>query len=64
MAYSKSYRIYDGMCIKPSHGYKGKKKKVRRMMRAYACDGWARKRANGLRPQHETSKSTFRREYA
>lgn len=59
MGYSQSDRIY-GKCkhIKGASRRigKGRKKKVRRMMRAFAQDGWERKKANGLSPQFRPAK--------
>ena len=41
---------------------KGKKRKFRRGVRAYAHDGWERKRANGLSPQSHSSKRIGQKE--
>ena len=60
MGYYKGERIY-GKCKyidKPSRRLgRGTKKKLRRMQRASAQDGWERKKSNGLSPQHFPSKS-------
>ena len=41
---------------------KGRKKKVRRMCRAFNADGWSRKRAGTMSPQQRTSKRIFQME--
>ena len=63
MSYSTSYRIFDAVCDRPSRRFfKGRKKKVRRMCRAFSADGWSRKKAGAMSPQQRTSKFIFQME--
>ena len=60
MGYDTGCRLYNSPFSKPSHRMgKGKKKKVRRMIKAWRTDGWSRKRAGSLAPQHLPSKRMF-----
>ena len=60
MGLEKGLTRYNGVCnTHPRRIAKGRKKKKRRMFRAYEADGWSRKKANGLRPQRVTSKSVL-----
>ncbi len=63
MGYDTGCRLYNSMCNKPSHNtHKGRKKKVRRMLKAWRADGWSRKRAGSMSPQFHTSRHIFQYE--
>ena len=61
-----TYRIYGGLSrlgIKSKNKpFKGRKKKVRRCIKAYSSDGFERKKSNGLSPQFKTSKKLLQAE--
>ena len=64
MSYNTNYRIYDKVWRRPAKRRigKGLKKKARRMLKACCADGWERKQANSLAPQHYSAKRIFREE--
>ena len=63
MARQTGLRIFNGICNKKNRRISGgRKKKDRRCDRADSADGWERKRAGRLAPQHRTSKAVLRDE--
>lgn len=73
MAYCNSYRNFGGLkklyrrkfgvnYVSVRRTSKGRKKKVRRMNKAWENDGFQRKRAGGLSPVFKSSKSYLREE--
>lgn len=65
MAYGTNLRKYDrvigGNTLRRKH--KGRSKKNRRLLRADWADGWSRKQAGSMSPQHYSSKRELRKNW-